>query len=389
MLTNAAAAEEAATAELEDAPAAAEGEIEEEEETAEGEEAPAAAAAGGQRQPIRYCFLDAETSQDQPLQLRTQVAQKHIPVLIIAEVLCEKCIAAGIGAADEDVGRRAEGCVCGCPTGPQGRRWCSPPFLNAAGDNTPPPANAPHYNPRRLYFHAFDDAAADPVGQLLDYLTRHGPHGTQTIVLAHNGGKYDYHLLLEAMHQRNEPPRNLCTTGLKIYSMRLRGRNRRQVAFKDSLNYFFCELDALPKAFGLPADRVSNKPFFPYMFIRRQNLHDRLVGLPAVEHYQPQWMKPAKREEFLRWHATELARPNCQFQLREQLILYCMCVCLQPFLSIFLSRNSHLGANDVAILRESAVRFRQLIAANTQQLDPFLAASTGAGLAMATLRRCF
>ncbi|KAL3095260.1 hypothetical protein niasHT_020411 [Heterodera trifolii] len=57
------------------------------------------------------------------------------------------------------------------------------------------------------------------------------------------------------------------------------------------------------------------------------------------------------------------------FQPREQLILYC--------------------ANDVAILRESVIRFRQLITDNTQGLDPFLHASTAAGLALATFRRCF
>jgi hypothetical protein len=274
-----------------------------------------------QRQPIRFCFLDAETSQDQPLQLRTQLVNKHVPVLIIAEVLCERCIQEGIGASDADVGRQAaEGCVCGCPTGPRGRQWCSPPFRNAPGDNTPLPPNAPHYNPRRLYFHAFDDPATDPVGQLLDFLTKHGPRGVQTICLAHNGGKYDYHLLLEGLHQRNEPPRSLCTTGLKIYSMRLRGYHKRHVTFKDSLNYFFCELDALPRAFGL-LDRVRGKPFFPYMYIRQQHLHQRLEGLPAMEHYQPEWMKPAKREEFMRWHPVENAQSR--FQLREQLIIYC------------------------------------------------------------------
>jgi hypothetical protein len=240
-------------------------------------------------------------------------------VLIIAEVLCERCIRQGIGATDEHVGQAAEDCVCGTPIGPRGRQWCSPPFRNAEGDHSPVPANAPAYNPRRLYFHAFDDEAADPVGQLLDFLTRHGPKGVQTVCLAHNGGKYDYHLLLESLHERNEAPRSLCTTGLKIYSMRLKGLHKRDVVFKDSLNYFFCELDALPKAFGLTG--VNAKPFFPYMYIRHQNLHERLPGLPALEHYQPEWMKPAKREAFLQWHANTT---DCQFQLREQLILYCI-----------------------------------------------------------------
>jgi hypothetical protein len=276
------------------------------------------------RQPIRLCFFDAETSQVQPLQVANRLTNKHVPMLLVAEVLCEFCIQAGIGSGDEDVGRRAQPkCVCGTPTGPQGRQWCSPPFRNAEGDRQPSPPR-PHYNPRRLYFHAFDDEHADPVGQFLDFLTRTGPRGVQTICIAHNGGKYDFHLVLEALHARNQPPNYLCSTGLKIYSMHLRGHHQRQCVFKDSLNYFFCELDALPRAFGLPAQQCTRKPFFPYMLIRRDQLHHRVPGVPPAEHYQPQWMKPARREEFLRWHAEQMTHNNnTTFQLREQLILYC------------------------------------------------------------------
>lgn len=123
------------------------------------------------------------------------------------------------------------------------------------------------------------------------------------------------------------------------------------------------------KTFALPANIATCKPFFPYMFIRRNNLHDRLRGLPAQEEYQPQYMKPQKRDAFLRWYDEQQQNSQTTFQLREQLILYC--------------------TNDVAILRESVLRFRALIGQNTQGLDPFQIASTGAGLALATMRRCF
>ncbi|KAL3124861.1 hypothetical protein niasHT_001064 [Heterodera trifolii] len=45
------------------------------------------------------------------------------------------------------------------------------------------------------------------------------PKKAHTVCIAHNGGKYDFHLVLEALHRRNRPPKHLCTTGLKIYSM--------------------------------------------------------------------------------------------------------------------------------------------------------------------------
>uniref|UniRef100_A0A914HIJ6 DNA-directed DNA polymerase n=1 Tax=Globodera rostochiensis TaxID=31243 RepID=A0A914HIJ6_GLORO len=309
--------------------------------------------------PIRLCFFDAETSQELPLQLHGRIVQKHVPMLIIAEVICERCIRAGIRIHDGH-GRRAANCVCGSPRGPLMRQWSSPPFFPP-----PSPQDAPTYNPRRFYFHSFDDPAADPVDQFLDFLTKHGSRKVHTVCIAHNGGKFDFHLVLEALHRRSLPPKRLCTTGLKIYSMSLRGNHQRRITFKDSLNYFFCELDALVKSFDLPSDLATAKPFFPYLYIKRQHLHERLQGLPPAEFYAPDTMKPDKRAKFLRWYETT----NNAFQLREQLIMYCV--------------------NDVGILRESVIRFRRLIGEHTQGLDPFLVASTAAGLALATLRRCF
>ncbi|KAL3075850.1 hypothetical protein niasHT_032053 [Heterodera trifolii] len=276
---------------------------------------------------------------------------------------------AGISVHDGH-GQRALGCVCMCGSvrGQQMRQWMSPPFANAPGDNTPSPPGAPLYNFRRLFFHSFDNAAADPVDQFLDYLTRHGPKNAHTVCIAHNGGKYDFHLVLEALHRRSMPPKRLCTTGLKIYSMKLGGNNQRRITFKDSVNFFVCQLDALVKSFNLPQHLATVKPFFPYMFINRQHLLERLAGLPGLDYYQPDTMKAEKRAKLLRWHAENNNNGN-RFQLREQLIMYC--------------------TNNVAILRESVIRFRHLIEEHAQGLDPFIVASTAAGLALATLRRCF
>nr|CAD2184987.1 unnamed protein product [Meloidogyne enterolobii] len=319
------------------------------------------------RTPLRLCFFDAETSQDEPMQVSNNInGFKHVPLLIIAEVICEKCIIAGIGV--ENIGQRAEGCFCGKPCNDQWRRWCSPPFRNSQDDNTPTPDNI-FYNPRRMFFHSFDSDQQSPVDQFLDYLQHHGPKNILTVCIAHNGGKYDFHLLLEALHHRSIPPKRLCTTGLKIYSMRLGGSHQRRVLFKDSLNYFFCELDALTKVFSLPEDVATTKPFFPYLYVKRQHLHERIRGVPPVQYYQPDYKKAEKRAKLLEWHQQQMNNPTIHFQLREQLIIYCV--------------------NDVAILRESVLRFRHLIGEHTQKLDPFIAASTAAGLALTTLRRCF
>jgi len=192
-----------------------------------------------------------------------------------------------------------------------------------------------------------------------------------TLCVAHNGGKYDFHLILEALHRRNLPPTNLCTTGLKIYSIKIGGNHQRKILFKDSINFFVCELDALTKVFSIPQEVATSKPFFPYLYIMRQHLHTRIIGLPAIEYYQPQFKKPEIRENLIVWHRQQQQNQTNSntFQLREQLILYC--------------------SNDVAILRHSVLRYRELISEHTGGLDPFLIASTAAGLALATMRRCF
>uniref|UniRef100_A0A914KK38 Uncharacterized protein n=1 Tax=Meloidogyne incognita TaxID=6306 RepID=A0A914KK38_MELIC len=43
---------------------------------------------------------------------------KHVTLLIIAEVICEKCIIASFGI--ENIGQRAEGCFCGKPCNDNG-----------------------------------------------------------------------------------------------------------------------------------------------------------------------------------------------------------------------------------------------------------------------------
>lgn len=186
--------------------------------------------------PIRLCLFDAETLQDQPFAPTPNCqydAYKHVALLIVAEVICEFCIRDGIQIHEQPV-RRADGCVCGRPVGDRGRRWCTPPFRNAPGDNTAPPQMTP--NPRR-----FDDAALNPVDEFLDYLMHTGPKDILTICIAHNGGKFDFHLCLEGLHKCNVAPLKITTTGLKIYSIQLGGLNQRRIVFKDSLNYFFCK----------------------------------------------------------------------------------------------------------------------------------------------------
>lgn len=135
-------------------------------------------------------------------------------------------------------------------------------------------------------------------------------------------GRYDIHLLLEELQHRGIQPKRLVCHGLRIYQLQLGGRNQRQIVLKDSLNFFGCPLSALPATFGL--DGVADKPFFPYAYIRTCNLHIEHQGLPPLAYYEPDGMKPAKRQNLIQWHAEEQQRaPNQRWVLSEQLLVYC------------------------------------------------------------------
>lgn len=172
---------------------------------------------------------------------------------------------------------------------------------------------------------------------------------------------------LEELQSRGLRPQRLISTGMRIFQLRLGGRNQREVWLKDSLNFFACPLSSLPEVFGL---EVPEKPYFPYLYIREANLHVQLDGLPPAELYDPNGMRPAQRASFLAWYAEQQQqRPPVRFVLADQLLEYC--------------------GNDVRILRAAALRFRQLVGRHAAGMDPFEAASTSAGLALAIFRQCY
>lgn len=94
---------------------------------------------------------------------------------------------------------RALNCVCGVFSNKFRYKW----------------ANLVKDNPRLLFFREGPDnprknqTVAD---QFLDFLTHCGERSTQDIILAHNAGKYDLHLLVDAIYARNIQP-NLIMTG--------------------------------------------------------------------------------------------------------------------------------------------------------------------------------
>lgn len=137
-------------------------------------------------------------------------------------------------------------------------------------------------------------------------------------------GRYDVHLLLEELQRRGEKPRRFVSNGLRVYVMEMGGNRKRQLVCKDTLNFFGCPLAALPATFGLQ-ERCRDKPYFPYAYCRRENMDvERADGLPPVEAYEPDGMRPEERAAFLRWHAEQRQQhPPRPFLLRRELLRYC------------------------------------------------------------------
>uniref|UniRef100_A0A914HLZ0 DNA-directed DNA polymerase n=1 Tax=Globodera rostochiensis TaxID=31243 RepID=A0A914HLZ0_GLORO len=349
------------------------------------------------RRPLRFLFWDIECEQ-RPVHANDDdevgadveeaaavVVLKHVPVLICAEVLCERCIALGVDIEREPM-RRAPGCFCGAPwRGEKRRRWALPAGADAFSDDEEDveagmhaqeqPQQAPVQmpvdgrNPRRLHFFTDPTTGRSAMEQFVEFLLHTGPLNICTLMLAHNGGRYDVHLLLEELQRQGVIPQRLVATGLRVYTMVLGGRNQRHVIVKDTLNFFGCALSKLPATFGLRG--VRDKPYFPYAYISEANMDVPLADgtIPPVQAYDPDRMKPAERIQFLAWYEAEQQRQRQHpFLLRRELLRYC--------------------ANDVRLLRSAALRFREIVGGLAGGMEPFMAASTIAGLALAIYRQC-
>ena len=166
------------------------------------------------------------------------------------------------------------------------------------------------------------------------------------------------HIVLERAQLYPQLKPTVHMIGLKMYSLELRGSQDRFIVFKDTYHFLMAPLSTLPTTFGL---NVEDKGFFPHLFTKRENLERQLSCIPHRRNYQPQFMKVKEKQAFERWYRQQ--QHPTPFNLRQRLLEYC--------------------SNDVRILTEASLKFRELFMAKTG-LDVFVAASTCAGLAMNT-----
>ena len=139
------------------------------------------------------------------------------------------------------------------------------------------------------------------------------PHIKRNIIcIAHNFKGYDSYFILEHCYKLYLKPDQL-VNGAKILSLSLT-----DLRFLDSLSFLPMPLAAFPKAFGL---QELKKGFFPHFF-NTQDHQDYIGPIPAQDYYDPQDMSPARKEEFMQWHAERRAE-NYEFNFSEELLSYC------------------------------------------------------------------
>ena len=134
----------------------------------------------------------------------------------------------------------------------------------------------------------------------------------KVICIAHNFKGYDSYFILEHCYKQYVKLEQL-VNGAKILSLSLA-----DLRFLDSLSFLPMPLAAFPKAFGL---QELKKGFFPHFF-NTQDHQDYIGPIPAQDYYDPQGMSPARKEEFMQWHAERRAE-NYEFHFQEELLSYC------------------------------------------------------------------
>lgn len=180
-------------------------------------------------------------------------------------------------------------------------------------------------------------------------------HGEGHTVIFHNGGGYDLPLIYRYLCTHTTKSVKPIYNGTKLMLIQI-GRGGKAIRFIDSLRWIAKPLAQFKEVLGLSTE--MEKGYFPHWFNTQSNKRYRGV-VPAAAYFKPERMTPQKQEDFAEWHATTVLRTTLgttEFEgdwiLQVELERYC--------------------DNDVAILREGCMTFRQLFLDITEQkCDPF------------------
>ena len=135
----------------------------------------------------------------------------------------------------------------------------------------------------------------------------------EIIIIFHNFKGFDSVFILKELYNQMREVTEQLMVGAKVLSFK-----SGPLKFIDSLSFLPMPLASFSSTFNLTE---LKKGFFPHLF----NLphHQNYVGrIPDIEFYDPDGMKPEKKEELTRWHADQVRR-NVPFDFQHEMIEYC------------------------------------------------------------------
>lgn len=190
-----------------------------------------------QNKPFRIAVFDVETRQDEELDERTQ---EHIVNYISLRITCTDC------ADSKGVQNNCK--ICGTI---REKEWSE-----AEGH--------------------------DCLAEFTEWILMAFNQRFETLIYSHNGGRYDSHFVFRYLAATNRHPEPQMS-GLKIYEFAVQqSKKHSRIYFRDSYMLMSLPLANLPETFGLS---VNEKPFFPYLFNKKENYAKRLTHLPSEEYY--------------------------------------------------------------------------------------------------------
>ncbi|EGT39959.1 hypothetical protein CAEBREN_26171 [Caenorhabditis brenneri] len=171
-----------------------------------------------------------------------------------------------------------------------------------------------------------------------------------TTLLAHNGGGYDHGFVLSELATSARVTPDLLLNGNRVIQAEVNIPNLGLLTFKDTLSFLPMPLSQMPGAFGLEG---MKKGTFPHLFNHPDHYGSKLNGLPDVEYYQPSFMTPPAKLEFLKWYEEH---KNEEFDFDSELENYC--------------------ADDVQILVKAVKKYLQICAEMFAGWNPIVQCAT-------------
>jgi hypothetical protein len=198
---------------------------------------------------------------------------------------------------------------------------------------------------QREFAHTTDTTAIDSFCEYIFTKLQKG-----SILLSHNGGRYDTHFVYQYAVRKNLEITNEIISGSKITAVCIN-----DLKFLDFHRFVSQPLAVLPKMFGLHS---GGKGHFPYRFATLANLHTTYPQAPGIAWFDLDQICKSedRKQEIITWHE---GIKNTPYNVYDECLQYCK--------------------QDVNILMASAKAFRALgLELSQDVVDPFMV-STIAG----------